>query len=288
MDTFSPKVNLCPSWMCLMASTLGIPGESWPMETRSERFWTWLETPRRKKTSRKKLVSLELWNKWKQQDFYGFWRFVVFKMIYLHEISSICWLPCWLHCIIFVDLRWGMPSSASVLLQCQTLVPLPSELRIASWRRRHQTRWWGENPLKIRVFEDGPMTPNKNAKGKIVASELVCLFIFLKMVCFFAMWANPPHTHTRICKGYCLAQVLGELVEIDLQPYFNQFPDRNDFFPLDAFVPEWCDMWYWNLLRSIREQPLKNTETNQSNHIQISFIHVSSSKSNHFKSHQII
>ena len=140
MDTFSPKVNLYPSWMCLMANTLGIPGS----RRRFPHFIFGLDLrlPEEQKTSG---------NNWQV------WRFETMEATGVFFVLEIC---CFQDDIIFikyhpslaswtasffVDLRWGMPSSASVLLQCQTLVPLPSEL-LASWRRRHQTRWWGKTP----------------------------------------------------------------------------------------------------------------------------------------------
>lgn len=246
-DGFSPRWIFAPVGSALWQIRWASPGSRDRRKPALKILDLTWDPPRRKK-NRKRLVSLELWNNGSSWIFMDFGDLLFSRWYYLHKISSICWL----HRIIFC---WSQVRNAFIGF-CSAAVS--DTCAVAQWiagqlaEKTPDTLMGWNTHLKLRVFEDGPMTPNKNAKGKN-CGKWTCLSIFLQKDCvFFCNVSKPPPTHTHICKGYCLAQVLGELVEIDLQPYFNQFPDRNEFFPLDAFVPEWCDMWYWNLLRSIR------------------------------------
>ena len=215
--------------------------------------WTWLEIlpEEQKKTSRKRLASLEVWNNGSNWRCCCFGDLLFSRWYIIIKYHPFAGCHFWLHRIFFC---WSQVRNAFIGF-CSAAVS--DTCAVAQWiagqlaEKTPDTLMGWNTHFKLRVFVIGPMTPNKNAKGKIVASELICLFFFKDDV-FFCNVSNPPHTHTHICKGYCLAQALGELVEIDLQPYFNQFPDRNESHLFQN------DVWYWNLLRSIREQPLKN------------------------------
>lgn len=139
-------------------------------------LWTWLEIlPEDKKKEGKD------WQVWSFETngsnwILLFWRVVVFKMIYLHYF-----IHRWLHRIIFC---WSQVRnafigfcSAAVSDTCAVAQWIAGQL--ASWRRRHQTRWWGETPTSNEgCLRTDPCPQTKMRRWTIVASELVCLFFF--------------------------------------------------------------------------------------------------------------
>lgn len=193
MDTFSPKVNLCPSWMCLMANTLGIPGGV--VTDGNPHFIFGLDLRSSQKTKKKK-EKIGKFGALKQMEATGFCCFgeLLFSRWYIFIISSIAGFIA----SFFVDLRWGMPSSASVLLQCQTLVPLPSEL-LASWPAGGEdTRHVDgvRHPLQMKGVWGRTHAPKQKCEGEQLWQVNLFVYFFFKDGVFFCNVSKPPtHTH---------------------------------------------------------------------------------------------
>ena len=137
MDTFSPKVNLCPSWMCLMANTLGIPGESCPTETRTSSLDLTWDSQKKKKTGKD-------WQVWSFETMEATGGVVVFEICcFQDDIIFMKYHPF----AGFIASCWSQVRNAFIGF-CSAAVSdtcaVAQWILSASWRRRHQTRWWGE------------------------------------------------------------------------------------------------------------------------------------------------
>lgn len=244
------KVNLCPSWMCLMANTLGIPGESWPTETRPENFGLDLRSSQKKK-KQEKIGKFGALKQWKQLDFYGFWRLVVFKMIlssynFIHLLASS-------HHILLIS---GEECLHRLLFCCSVrhLCCCPVNCWPAGGEdTRHVDGV--KHPLKIKGVCDRTHDPKQKCEGKKLWQ--VNLFIyFLKRWCVFLQCEQtPPYTHT-FAKAIVWLKYLVNLLKLTSNLTSINFRIAMIFSHLMHLFEN--DVWYWNLLRSIREQPLKN------------------------------
>lgn len=190
-DGFSPRWIFAPVGSALWQIRWASPGSRDRRKPALKILDLTWDPPRRNK-NRKRLVSLELWNNGSSWIFMDFGDLLFSRWYYLHKISSICWL----HRIIFC---WSQVRNAFIGF-CSAAVS--DTCAVAQWiagqlaEKTPDTLMGWNTHLKLRVFEDGPMTPNKNAKGKN-CGKWTCLSIFLQKDCvFFCNVSKPPPTHT--------------------------------------------------------------------------------------------
>lgn len=188
-------------------------------------FRTWLERLFLQLKTGTDLASLEQWKQWKQQG-----------LLFWDLLFSI-----WLSYIIFIISSIACREANCCCSQVRNAFIGFCSAAVSDTCAVAQCCCWWRNTRKLvgfttflRVF-DRTHDPKQKIRRCIVASELVYPFFSKDGMLQQCDQTPHTHTHTHICRGYCLAQALGELIEVDLQPYFNQFPDRNEFL-----VPEWC------------------------------------------------